>query len=71
MLVRGSEKLKKIELLISLTSFKSNELKQSLLGYYCVGIYNPKIDKSNFKRAKKKMNQINNIVEQIKGLDYD
>ena len=71
MLVCGFEKFKKIEKLLLLTSISSDELRQALIGYYCFGLKNETVNKSNFRRAIKKIERINNIINDIKELDND
>jgi len=70
MLIAGGENLEKIKILISLAHIKSNEMNNALIGYYCLGV-RVKIDKSNFKRYRKKLESVNDKVNQLKELDNE
>jgi len=62
-LVQGLESLEKINILLSMTSIKSDVIKTALTRHYVYGwndehvIESLSIDSSNFKRADKKLNE--------------
>ncbi len=74
-LIQGGESSERINLLLSLTKISSDNIKQSLTDYYCQGVNDDlaslvnDVKKPNFVRAKKQLNKIAGIVEEIKELD--
>ncbi len=70
MLKRGGENPKKIKMLIMLTRIKSESLVQALVVYYVFGEATyPQATIGNFNRAIRKIEEVNDIVEQLKELD--
>lgn len=76
MLLRGMESTKRINLLLSLTSIKSEQIIKALHDYLVSGRTDTgaaainMVEQSNFNRALSKLNEIASIVENIKQLDW-
>lgn len=70
-LLRGGETKEKIDLLLSLTSIKSDDIKIALNHYYINGRTEAQaselagVPKSNMVRAMKNLNGVAGIVEQL------
>jgi len=76
MLVRGLEKQKRVELLISLTRMSSETQKQAIIDHLVKGRSDTEaaflndVSQSNFNRAISRLNEIAGIVEKIKDIDW-
>lgn len=76
-LLPGKVDPKKLELLISLTSIRSEDQKGAICDYYINGgklshvAYIWGIPESNFNRALKRVNDVAGVVHQIEDIDFE
>lgn len=75
-LVCGAESRERIELLISLTSIKSEGIKEALKNHYVNGMSESAaaafedVQQSNVKAAMLRLEKVAGVVEEIKALDW-
>ncbi|MBO1894193.1 hypothetical protein HNW13_000035 [Shewanella sp. BF02_Schw] len=75
-LIQGGESLQRLQLLLSLTRMDSECMREALEDHYVLGfqdvaaVARNDIDRGNFTRAQKRLEQVAATVEQLKELDW-
>jgi hypothetical protein len=75
-LIQGGESSKRIALLLSLTRIDSKAIREALEDHYVLGVQDivavarHSVDRGNFTRAQKRLENVAATVEQIKELDW-
>ena len=75
-LVQGLESKKRVKLLLKLTKIESENIQSALLEYLCTGLTIDDaamlndVPRQNFNRALKRLNEVAEVVERIKEIDW-
>jgi hypothetical protein len=75
-LIKGGEPLKRVELLLKLKSFRSEDMKGAIKSYLVAGMGESAaaalngVDRNNLIKAIAKLNEVALIVENIKEVDW-
>ena len=75
-IVKGSESIERIKLLLKLTKIKSEKMKSAIVDHYVNGLKEAHaallndVKQQNLNKALKRLNEMAGVVEEIKEYDW-